>query len=115
MILGNGEAQRLRGEVDRHHGGNVGGAESLAGDECRLREPHLQVCLEVDDPLAAAFHQRRNLFVVVGAGNRAAFQPCSVVADSLHHGRKALELRPALHMVTSALSLGEPPRRGGVG
>jgi hypothetical protein len=84
------EIQRLGRKVDCDDRSNVGHAEPIACDERRLAEPDFEIGIEIRNPLAAPFHETRDLLVIVRTGDRAPFESGNLVPDGFHHCCEAL-------------------------
>jgi hypothetical protein len=64
----------------------------IAGNVGQRSQTGVEIGVEVFHPKPAALDQRRNLVIVVGSSNRAAFQSFRSVANPLHDRGKTLEL-----------------------
>ena len=78
-------------KIDSDQCGDICRRERVAGDIGGFRQTGIDVGVEVFHPKPAALGQRRNLIIIVGSSNRAAFEAFRGVANSFHDGRKALE------------------------
>jgi hypothetical protein len=87
----------------------------IAGNEGKRSQTGVEIGVEAFNPKPAALDQRRNLIVVVGSGNRAALQPLRRVANPSMTAAKPSSSARRSDIVTSALSFGVDPMRGGVG
>src|SRR5258708_6615641 len=74
----------LRGEINRDQRSDVGDRIVLTRYEGYVSQPRIEIGEEVFHPQFAALDQFRDLFVVMGAGDRAAFETWHRIANALH-------------------------------
>ena len=93
-------------EIDRHERRDIGNAVARTGDEFALREAGIHLFEEARDARPPALGKRRNLRVVVGAGQRPVLQAGRRIAHRFHAGIKAVPLDRALPGGDQRLLLG---------
>ena len=93
-------------EIDRHERRDIGDAVARAGDKFALRKAAIHLFEEARDARPPALGKRRNLRVVVRAGQRPVLQPGRRIAQRLHARVKAVPLDRALPGGDQRLLLG---------
>src|SRR6201986_137321 len=102
----NGKAGRFGRKVDGDHGRNIGNRELVAGHKRTLGEPGFEIIVEISDTLPAAFHQRRNLLILMRSGDRPVLETGNGVANRFHDRGKSLLFDTAIPLRDLRLGLG---------
>jgi hypothetical protein len=102
-------------KVHRHHGGDVGHAEAVGGDEVAASQAFVQRGKELLHPRQPALGQRRDLRVVHRARQRAVGHGRRAVAQGLGNGQQAFELHAPVPAGDLGLLRRASPSSGGSG